>query len=104
MKEQLCIMSDNDDLERYHRLLEDWKPGAPPRRSASRPATGRSPTSTPAPAAFDPEPISQRPREIASPGTILLLNDQNLVVYQRPVPEKEYHLVFSLTRNGAAKL
>lgn len=102
-------MSLKEEVDRYQKILEDWRPGsgapAPspgsaargPVRTGSAAAMSR-PTAT---VATVGEPVS--PGELAAPGAILLIGERTLAIYQKAVPDKEYHLVQVLCPNGATK-
>lgn len=102
-------MAENveEEVERYRRILEDWKPGPGPRKNTPPPAPARS--------NGDARPANNGGAAVASaytphgavstftPGAILLLNGRTLAVYRKPVPEKEYHLVLVLCPNQTVK-
>ncbi len=103
-------MTENEEIERYRKILEDWKPGPGPKAASKKsspsfPETLESNQQTRSTASSS---TPRRTTNVAAKGTfasgaILLLNEQTLALYQRAVPEKEYHLVCSLFPNGAVK-
>jgi hypothetical protein len=103
-------MAENveDEVERYRRILEDWKPGPPPPKSRPQPALMTAP---PSPATPSNGASLTRPNYNGngsagaeySAGAILLLNQRTLAIYRKAVPEKGYHLVLALCPNHAVK-
>ena len=103
-------MTENEEVERYQKLLADWKPAPPAKKPMSRAATV-PPTSYAASqfASSFKGSSSGSGKAVAesasySPGAILRLNQREIVIYRRPAPEKEYHLVMVLHPNGAVKV
>jgi hypothetical protein len=96
-------MSEDEEIERYQKLLQDWKPSAPTHKPSHRPAPQQAVARQQVVSRPVETPSNHQP-ELASPGAILLLNERTLAIYQRAVPEKEYHLVLVLAPNGAVKL
>ena len=103
---------ENEDVDRYEKLLKDWRPGRPrgpgPAKPSDRPLRDDM---------FRPDsgdmyrPGAQgsdaqaNPRSAAyNPGSILRLQDRTVVIYKQPVPEKGYHLVYTLIPGGTLKL
>lgn len=99
----------NDDLERYRKLLEDWqvqkpvqKPRREPRSSATQEVPLRSETS-----GRERAKLIRRPEEDGGRypiGTILCLDDEEMVVYRRAVADKSYDMVYSLLSDGSVKI
>lgn len=96
-------MEDYEEVERYQKLLEDWKPGPPTSpKFKPKPSVSTLPTHT---NRLAPSPPKPTPHGVQyGPGAILLINRRTLAVYRRFVPEKEYHLVLSLCPNQAVKI
>jgi len=93
-------MTEHEEVERYRKILEDWRPSPPSPKYRS------SAVSAPAtPVATQPLPGARKSTSSAaySTGAILLLNQRMLAVYKKPVPEKEFHLVLVLCPNGAVR-
>jgi hypothetical protein len=110
-------MTENEEIERYRKILEDWKPGPAPKGRTRPPAVSQTSASTsavvsPAISAVRSAPVaSSSPVGATSPavgsytpGAILKLNQRTVAVYRRAVPEKEYHLVLILCPNNAVKV
>lgn len=100
-------MTERDDVDRYERLLSDWKP-APPSKRRSGPSsltTAHSESITPVNEEFR-EPVQQATQGplFHAPGAILCLNGRTLVVFRQSVPEKGYDLVYTLLPGGNVKL
>jgi len=99
-------MTENEEVERYRKILEDWRPG-PPQKGAQT-LSVRMPTPEPqAPVTQAAVATPSRGAATAgvtySPGAILLFNQRTLAIYKRQVPDKEYHLVLVLCPNNAVK-
>ncbi len=94
------IMVEREDVERYEKLLSDWRP-APARRPAGQEMPVRDdlyrPNEEP------PAPVAGKTAGYG-PGAILSLQGQTLVVYKQAVPEKGFHLVLALLPGGKIKL
>jgi len=93
-------MTEYEEVERYRKILEDWRPSPPTPKS--RMATVNVPVTS---VVTQPVPAARSATAGAtySSGAILLLNQRTLVVYKKPVPDKEYHLVLVICPNGAVK-
>ena len=110
--------SMDEEYDRYKRLLEDWDQAR---------AEGPKPKPIPKPMAKPAEPEEpiapkrkvdrERPRakmvRRSAPepaegrypkGTILCLDDEELVIYRRPVSGKDCDMVYSLLADGSAKI
>ena len=86
--------NDPDSVDRYEKLLSDWKPGPQaPRTEQPQAPRVPNPTSTKDTASGN-APV---------PGTILLLSHSALAVYLKYMPDKEYHLALMLAPNGTVK-
>lgn len=93
------------ELKRYEKLLQDWKPGGDrrePQAEREREA-GAHRESIYIERGDTPQQPARTPAQRFQPGAILVLNGQDLVVYQRPVPSKEYDLVLALQRDGRTR-
>ncbi len=99
----------NDDLERYRKLLEDWqvqKPVQKPRREPQSPVAQEVPLRTAA-AGSSRAKLTRRAEEGGGRypiGTILCLDDEEMVVYRRAVSDKSYDMVYSLLSDGSVKI
>lgn len=99
----------NDDLERYRKLLEDWqvqKPAPKPRREPRSPAAQEVPLRSSSGGAGRAR-MTRRPEEDGGRfpiGTILCLDDEEMVVYRRAVADKSYDMVYSLLSDGSVKI
>lgn len=110
----MAISGMSDELERYKQLLNDWnirKPSPGPPRSAPETPPNRE---------AEPEPEPNRPAgqraKLIRPvveeaedgrypkGSILCLDDEELVIYRRPVAGKSYDMVYSLLADGSVKI
>ena len=94
----MATLTEREEIERYQKLLEDWKPAPPSKKWKTQPVA--SGPARPAPAAPAAPTNGQLLRQ---PGAILKLGDGPVVIYLRPVPQKEYHLVLALFPNGSIK-
>ena len=88
----------HDEVNRYERVLADWKPG--PGAPKKKPTRTSKPSAKPPAAAYTEANGAVRAYNL---GAILLFDDDTLVVYQHPVPRKEYDLVLALYPNGGVK-
>jgi len=100
----------DDEVERYKQLLEDWsarrvpQPSDTPTPAPPRPAgpTGGAPE--------PPRAKLIRPADEAEEGgrfpkgTILCLDEEELVIYRRPVHGQSYDMVYSLLADGLVKI
>ncbi len=104
-----------DEIERYKRLLQDWHGGSggnspSPETKVSPPPVVRAPTPPPRMAESAPRMKLSRPtppeaEEGRFPnGAILCLNDEELVVYRRPVAGQPLDMVYSLLADGSVKI
>ncbi len=100
-------MTDRDDVDRYERLLSDWKPAAPRKRSGTPSlTTAHNDSITPMSEEFH-EPAQQPAQQgplFHAPGRILCLGGRTLVIFKQAVPEKGYDLVYTLLPGGSVKL
>ncbi len=100
-------MTDRDDVDRYERLLSDWKPAAPRKRSGTPSlTTAHNDSITPMSEEFH-EPAQQPAQQgplFHAPGAILCLGGRTLVIFKQAVPEKGYDLVYTLLPGGSVKL
>ena len=90
-----------DEVSRYQKILEDWKPSSHMPRMPN--FGGQS--VRPAPD-IKPRTFSQQDQAVGqsyAAGSILRLNRNTYGVYDRPVPEKGYHLVHVLNPHGSTK-
>lgn len=99
-----------DEFDRYQRLLNDWnqgkgdagesssEPQAPSSQSSAKPATGR-PRARLRSAAETSDKDGRFPK-----GTILVLDDEELVVYRRPMGGEPYDMVYSLLADGKVRI
>jgi hypothetical protein len=103
----------DDELERYKKLLGDWKQAsqAVPRpevseRPAERHVLESVGTLRPqaAPNRRPERPTAGSAEAGFSSGSILCLDDVELVVFRRPVAGKPLDMVYSLLADGAAKI
>jgi len=101
-----------DELERYKRILEEWgagneappktaPPGPPPRMENPQPVASNQPERGRAKLATA-QPAAETGRYPG--GTILCLDDSELVVYRRPVKDQPYDMVYSLLSDGSIKI
>lgn len=101
-----------DELDRYKQILNDWQTGGPSAKPRPTP-----PRPTPPPPAEEPVQEAAQPRaKLARPadaeaedgrypkGTILSLDEEDLVIYRRPVSGKPFDMVYSLLFDGKAKI
>jgi hypothetical protein len=98
------MMAEIDDVERYRKLLEDWKPGPP----ATKKTSYTTSSSTVSPMAYThqkPAALDKVAQDRAPYGTgaILRLNGHTLAIYKKAVPEKGYHLMLILGPGGSVK-
>ncbi|MCH8332534.1 hypothetical protein IIC65_01240 [Candidatus Sumerlaeota bacterium] len=103
-------LSPDDELERYKRLLDDWQKG----RAKGQEQEAEE---TPGPKRVE-EPVSkgseraklrrtdgkESSEDLYPKGTILALDDEDLVVYRRAVTAESYDMVYSLLGDGAVKI
>lgn len=120
----MAYQSMDEEVERYKKLLGDWKqasqasgPTREPDGLERHDLTGSAPRPEPRPApraAANGDDGSSRAR-MGSPapaapegqfnsGSILCLNDEELVIYRRPVAGKPLDMVYSLLADGAVKI
>src|SRR5438105_1410790 len=97
-----------EDFERYQRLLQEWNAGSEPQSKSDPPKTSSQGMNSSAASG----PGTDRPRVKLAPtpgaeepgrfpgGTILCLDDSELVVYRRPVKDQPYDMVYSLLTDG----
>lgn len=100
----------NEEVERYKRLLDDWDRG----KSGGKIARGESPISKPSKPTAPPKSSGRaklkRPAAAEedsgrfSKGAILCLDDEELLVYRRPVTGETYDMVYSLLATGEVKI
>lgn len=95
-------MSEREEVDRYEKLLNDWRPGAPAgkRRSSVGLTTAHNESITP----IHEEPVDYRVPAVHAPGAILSLGEHTLVIYKQSVPDKGYDLVYTLLPGGTMKL
>jgi hypothetical protein len=100
-----AMTTDRDDVDRYERLLSDWRPGPPPRRR-SGPAhltTAHNDAITPEREEMYEAPQPSHPA-IHAPGSILCLGEHTLAIFKQSVPAKGYDLVNTLLPSGMMKM
>lgn len=120
--QDMATNSMDNEFERYKRLLGDWDKGqenAPPPPS---PINGGSPNpadpdditvynldsagaelSTSRPVSPKPAAAAHEQTEFES-GNILCLNNEDLVVYRRPIAGKPLDMVYSLVSDGSVRI
>lgn len=96
-----------EEVDRYKKLLGDWK-------QASKPGAPRPGSPTPQPSApgrpeesrarMAPVGAAHAPDSPYASGSILCLNDEELVIYRRPVAGKPLDMVYSLLADGTVKI
>lgn len=93
-------MTDKEDIageiEDYRKMLEGWKPKPPAPRQSPLLSSIRPPTS------HDTKPI-KRPSPYMT-GSILLLDDDIVIIYQKPTEEKNIHQVAALTSDHGIQI
>jgi hypothetical protein len=101
----------SDELERYKQLLNDWNVGKSPKPSPANASGGASARPQAAPASEGKaraklvRPVVEEAEDGRFPrGAILCLNDEELVIYRRPVADKPLDMVYSLLSDGLAKI
>lgn len=111
----------DEEVDRYKRLLGEWNQATPSPRQTPMPQAGSQ--APPRPLAEGPggrpvgrshEAEAPRARTVApqppqgedrfSSGSILCVNDEELVIYRRPVAGKPLDMVYSLLADGAVKI
>ena len=97
----------NDELERYRQLLDDWgKAKTDPESHVQIP----KPTLKPRPqkptgrARLQPQAPDEAGDGRYRKGTILVLDEEELAIYRRPVAGKPYDMVYSLMTDGGVKI
>lgn len=91
---------NDEEIDRYQRILEDWtpsgkKPPTPPRMT--------QPEREPVQPAAPPGPTGRAGAPYRE-GAILCLNQRTVAIYNRPIPEKEYHLMQVLHPGNRVKM
>lgn len=124
----MAFQSMDEEVERYKKLLGDWhqasqdsKPRVEPDGLERHDLSGSVPRPEPRPAPRSasngdagPGAGQSRARMASTPppsaegqfnsGSILCLNDEELVIYRRPVAGKPLDMVYSLLADGAVKI
>ncbi|MEN6625111.1 MAG: hypothetical protein ABFD69_02665 [Candidatus Sumerlaeia bacterium] len=94
-------MTEREDVDRYEKLLNDWRPSPPKRQSGIGLTTAHAESITPV---NEEPPEYQAGPAVHAPGAILCIGDRTLVVYKQSVPDKGYDLVYTLLPGGSIKL
>lgn len=99
-------MNDRDDVDRYERLLSDWKPGAQQAKRRGGPTHLTTAHSEYITRETEDAPEPRRPQGpvFHAPGSILCLSGRTLVIFKQSVPEKGYDLVYTLLPGGNIKI
>lgn len=116
------------DFDRYKELLNDWNKGEKPQASpasSSRAEAPPGPNPSARPAAQEPPRRADLNARPAAPqaqraklrpagggaqdgrfpkGTILCIDDEEIVVYRRPVAGKSYDMAYTLLADGSVKI
>lgn len=97
----------NDELERYRQLLGDWdkaKTGPESRVQIPKPTLKPRSQKPKGRARLQPQAPDEAADGRYQKGTILVLDEEELAIYRRPVAGKPYDMVYSLMGDGGVKI